>query len=322
MMTSRAFVHRIPARVVRKADTLLEALPYLQLFRGKIVVVKYGGSVISHPALRRSILQDIVFLSVAGIRPVLVHGGGPEISRQMNRKGKPPRFVQGLRVTDGETLKVVVRALTGVNRMLVRELRALGARAQGLLGSESGLIRAEPYTIPGEDLGYVGMVTGVNTGPVQRLMALGVIPVVIPVGAGWDHTQYNVNADEAAAALAAGLRAEKFVLMTNVPGILTARKKAIEGLLAKSKPKTKETPEQIIRKKAIWKLISTLSIQQAQRLMRNGTIHGGMIPKARACIHAVEGGVRKTHMIDAEVPHGLLLEIFTDRGIGTEIVKR
>ncbi len=296
-MTSRASAHRIPAAVVRKADTLLEALPYLQSFRGKTVVVKYGGSVISDGILRRSILQDIVFMSVAGIRPVLVHGGGPEISRQMCRKGKPPRFVQGLRVTDAETLKMVVRALTGVNRMLVKELREMGARAQGLLGSESGLIRAEPYTVPGEELGFVGMVTGVNTGPVQRLLALGVIPVVVPVGAGWDHQAFNINADEAAAALAAALKAEKFVLMTNVPGILTRR----------------DDPRS---------LLSTLTSGRAQELIRRGVIGGGMIPKARACMHALQGGVRKTHMINAEVPHGLLLEIFTDQGIGTEIVRQ
>lgn len=296
-MSSRIAVHRIPAAVIRKADTLLEALPYLQSFRGKTVVVKYGGSVISDAALRRAILQDIVFMSVGGIRPVLVHGGGPEISKQMSRKGRPPRFVQGLRVTDGETLKMVIRALTGVNRMLVEELRELGARAQGLLGSESGLIRAEPYTMTGEELGYVGMVTGVNPGPVQRLLALGVIPVVIPVGAGWDHQAYNVNADEAAAALAAGLKAEKFVLMTDVAGILTRR----------------DDPRSFL---------STVSAGRARELIRKGVIRGGMIPKARACMNALQGGVRKTHMIDAEVPHGLLLEIFTDQGIGTEIVRR
>ena len=288
--------HQIPPAVVRKADTLLEALPYLQAFRGKIVVVKYGGSVISDTGLRRSILQDIVFLSVAGIRPVLVHGGGPEISKQMSRKGKAPRFVQGLRVTDAETLKMVIRSLTGVNRMLVKELRALGARAQGLLGSESGLIRAEKYSLPGADLGWVGKVTGVNTGPVQRLLALGVIPVVIPVGAGWNNQPYNVNADESAAAVAAGLRAEKFVLMTDVPGIMRTNGARRE-------------------------LVTALTTQKAKELMRKGVILGGMIPKATACMHALEGGVRKTHMIDARVPHGLLLEIFTDQGIGTEMVR-
>lgn len=259
--------------------------------------MKYGGSVISDDNLRTSILKDLVFLSVTGIRPVLVHGGGPEISKQMNRKGKPPRFVQGLRVTDAGTLKMVIQTLTGVNRMLVKELRGLGARAQGLLGSESGLIRAEPYTIPGEELGFVGKVTGVNTGPAQRLLALGVIPVVIPVGAGWDHQAYNVNADEAAAALAAGLKAEKFVLMTDVPGIMTGKGPSKE-------------------------LQSILGAKKAEELMLKAEIMGGMIPKTKACIHALEGGVRKTHIIDAAIPHALLLEIFTDKGIGTEIVRK
>lgn len=285
---------RIPVSVVRKADVLLEALPYLQAFRGRTFVIKVGGSSLCDAQKRRAILQDIVFLSTAGIRPVLVHGGGPEISRQMTRQGKAPRFVQGLRVTDAETLKTVIQALRRVNRMLVSELRAVGGRAQGLLGCESGLIRAEPYVIGGQELGFVGKVVGVNGGPIQRLLVLGVIPVLIPVGVSWDHQAYNVNADEAAAAMAAGLKAEKFVLMTNVPGIL-ARLHDHRSLL------------------------STATIRQARGLIEKEAISGGMIPKARACIHAVQGGVRKTHIIDAEIPHALLLEIFTDRGIGTEI---
>ena len=281
---------------VRKADVLLEALPYLQAFRGKIFVIKYGGSALSNPARRRSILQDIVFFSVAGIRPVLVHGGGPEISQQMTKQGRPPKFVDGLRVTDAATLRVVIRALTQVNRRLVAELQSLGARAQGLLGSENGLIRAEKYTPPEADLGFVGMVTGINTGPVQRLLALGVIPVGVPVGAGWDNQAYNVNADEAAASLAATLKAEKFVMVTNVPGILTSQNNSAS-------------------------LISTLTVAKARQLIQRRVISGGMIPKTKACIHALQGGVRKTHMIDAAAPHGLLLEIFTDQGIGTEIIR-
>ena len=283
--------------VIQKADILLEALPYLQAFRGKTVVIKYGGSAIGDPAKRRSLLQDIVFLSVAGIRPVLVHGGGPNISKQMTSKGKAPRFVQGLRVTDASTLKLVIKALSGVNQLLVKEVRALGARAQGVSGLDGGLIKAEPFTIPGEDLGFVGKVNGVNTGPVQRLLALGVVPVVMPVGSGWDHQAYNINADEAAAALAAALKAEKFVMVTDVPGILRQSNNRHS-------------------------LISTATIKQIGRLTQQGIISGGMIPKTKACIHALEGGVRKTHMIDVAVPHGLLLEIFTQQGIGTEIVAR
>ena len=288
---------KIPAAVIKKADILLEALPYLQAFRGKTVLIKYGGSAIGDPAKRRALLQDIVFLSGAGIRPVLVHGGGPNISKQMTSNGKPPLFVQGLRVTDATTLKLVIKALSEVNHVLVKELKALGARAQGVSGLESGLIRADQYTIAGEDLGFVGKVSGVNTGPVQRLLALGVIPVVMPVGSGWDHQAYNINADEAAAAMAAALKAEKFVLITDVPGILR-------------QAENRRT------------LISTATVKQIGRLTRQGVISGGMIPKTKACIHALEGGVRKTHMIDVTVPHGLLLEIFTQQGIGTEIVAR
>ncbi len=289
-------VKQIPAAVIKKADILLEALPYLQAFRGKTFVIKYGGSALADPAKRRALLQDLVFLSVAGIRPVLVHGGGAEISKQMNRRGRAPRFVQGLRVTDASTLKLVTKALGGVNQRLVKELRGLGARAQGLSGAEAKIIRAEQVSIPGEDLGFVGTVHGVSTGPIQRLLVLGVIPVVVPLGAGWDHQTYNINADEAAAALAAGLKAEKFVLVTDVPGILR-------------RPNNRSS------------LLSTVTSGQVARLIRTGVVSGGMIPKTKACVHALHGGVKKTHMIDIAVPHGLLLEIFTDLGIGTQIVR-
>lgn len=288
--------HEKLASVVRKADVLLEALPYFQKFRGKTVVVKYGGSALGDPAKRKSILLDIMLLSLAGLRPVLVHGGGSAISKQMTTNGKPPRFVQGLRVTDSATLKLVTKALTQVNQLLVKELKDLGARAQSVKGWDD-VIRAEKYSINGEDLGFVGTVTGVNIGAVQRMLVLGAIPVVLPIGAGWDHQLYNINADETAAALAGALKAEKFVLVTDVPGVLK-----------KQGPRTS--------------LISTLTIQQVGKLINTGVIGGGMIPKTKACIHALKGGVKKTHMIDVAIPHGLLLEIFTDQGIGTEIIRK
>lgn len=275
----------------------MEALPYLQAFRGKTFVIKYGGSALSDPVKRRGILQDIVFMSVAGIRPVLVHGAGPEISKQVALRGKNPRFVQGLRVTDRTTLRVVAKTLAQVNRRLVQELKALGARAQGVSGTEGGLLRAEKFTLAGENLGFVGTVTSVNPGPIQRLLVLGVIPVVIPMGTGWDNQLYNINADQAAASLAAGLKAEKFVLVTDVPGILKQP----------SNPRS---------------LISSVTVKGAEQWVKKGVICGGMIPKTLACIEALTGGVKKTHMIHVAVPHGLLLEIFTDRGIGTEITAR
>ncbi|MBI1953521.1 MAG: acetylglutamate kinase [Candidatus Omnitrophica bacterium] len=283
--------------VVAKADVLLEALPYLQAFRGKTFVVKFGGNALANDEARRLILQDIAFLSIAGIRPVLVHGGAPEITRQMSRKGRKPRWVQGLRVTDRQTLEVVERSLRKINHRLVAELKTLGARAQGLKGYEAGLIRAERHTLPGVDLGFVGKVTGVSPGAIQRLLVLGVIPVVVPLASGWDGQWYNVNADYAASALASALKAEKFVLVTDVPGILLKRQDAQS-------------------------LISTLTIARAKALIRRGTIDSGMIPKTEACIAALRGGARKTHLVDVRTPHALLLEIFTDRGIGTEIVKR
>ncbi len=287
---------KIPKEVILKADVLLEALPYLQAFRGKTFVIKYGGSALADPKQRRAILQDIVFFSVAGIRPVLVHGGGPEISKLMAKSGKAPKFIQGLRVTDASTLKMVMNALKGVNQSLISEIRQLGGRAQGLMGWESDLLRAEKKIVPEGDLGFVGKVTGVNTGPIQRLLALGAIPVVVPLGAGWDGQAYNINADEAASALAAALKAEKFVLVTDVPGILT-------------NPKNLKS------------LLTTVTETKALALIKKGVISGGMIPKTKACINALEGGVKKTHMIDVEIPHGLILEIFTDKGIGTEITQ-
>lgn len=279
-----------------KADVLVEALPYLQAFRDKVFVIKYGGSALGDPALRRGLLQDLVFMSVVGIRPVLVHGGGPDISQRMAAAGLEPRFVDGLRVTDAQTLHVVVEALQGLNRTLVKELIGFGGRAVGFANAAKTPLTAKRLTVRGEDLGFVGDIVEVHPAPVLSAARRGALPVVWPLGKDRTGQLYNINADQAAADLAAALRAEKLVLVTDVRGILR-------------KPGNPES------------LVPSITVPEVDGLIARGVVVTGMIPKARACVHALKHGVRKTHMVDIKIPHGLLLEIFTDRGIGTEIVK-
>jgi len=280
-----------------KADVLVEALPYLQAFREKVFVIKYGGSALGDPALRRGLLQDLVFMSVVGIRPVLVHGGGSDISQRMAAAGQEARFVDGLRVTDAETLHVVVEALQGLNRTLVKELIALGGRAVGLAHTAKTPLTAKRLTIRGQDLGFVGEIIAVHPAPVLSAARRGVIPVVWPLGKDRAGRLYNINADQAAADLAAALHAEKLVLVTDVRGILR-------------QPGSVES------------LIPSVTVREVDALIAEGVVVKGMIPKARACVHALKHGVRKTHIVDIKVPHGLLLEIFTDRGVGTEIINK
>lgn len=283
--------------VIGKASVLLEAMPYLQSFREKIFVIKAGGAALQLEDARKQLLQDILFLSLAGIRPVLVHGGGAEISQKLRTEGRTPEFVEGLRVTDEATLSVVAQTLWRVNRQLVSELKRLGGNASGLSGERDRILEAVRLTLNGRDIGFVGKIRKVNPQPIHRFLQAGKIPVVIPLARGSDGQTYNVNADQAAACMASALKAEKFVLITDVKGIL----------------KDGKDPRSFI---------STASAHQVERFIQQGIIKGGMIPKTRACIQALRLGVKKTHMIDLKIPHGLLLEIFTDRGIGTEIVVR
>lgn len=279
---------------IRKADILIEAIPYIRAFRGKIIVAKYGGSAIDNPAAMRGILQDLIFLSEVGIRSVLVHGGGPAINRLLAEGGKKAEFIDGLRVTDAETIKVVDAALNEVNHRLVTQVQALGGHAVGLT-SKQKVIAAEPH-VKAAQLGFVGSVAWVQTGLIRRVFTKHGIPVIAPVGVGQGQL-FNINADDVACEVAASLRAEKLVLLTNVRGILRQA----------SDPAS---------------LISTLSIKETKTLMQRGVIQEGMIPKVGACVTALKRGVKKTHIIDGKIPHGILLEIFTDKGIGTEIVKR
>ncbi|MBI4341977.1 MAG: acetylglutamate kinase [Candidatus Omnitrophica bacterium] len=278
---------------IRKADILIEAIPYIQAFRGKVIVVKYGGSAVDNPAAMRGILQDLVFLTEVGIRSVLVHGGGPAINRKLSAGGRQSRFVDGLRVTDAHTIRVVNKALEEINRRLVHQVRSLGGQAVGITPRQK-VIAAEPHP-RAASLGYVGSVAWVQNGVVRRILLRHAIPVLSPVGVGHGKL-YNINADEVASEVAASLRAEKLVLLTNVRGILQQA----------------DDPSS---------LLSTVSVKDTKTLVRRGVISSGMIPKVNACTHALRRGVKKTHIIDASIPHAMLLEIFTKQGIGTEIVR-
>jgi acetylglutamate kinase len=280
---------------IRKADVLIEALPYIKKFHKKVIVIKYGGSIMSEAKIRNGVLEDIVFLNFMGLRTILVHGGGPNISDRMRASGKKTEFVEGMRVTDEETLKLVEEELQVLNEMIVKELNELGAKATGLNGKNDDLIQVEKKKTK-IDIGLVGNIKEINTGLLNEELKKDRVVVVLPMGRGKDKKTYNVNADEAAASIAASLEAEKFVLMTNV-----------KGIMRNAEDKNS--------------FISTLTVQEVNGLIENKIIQQGMIPKVNACVVAINGGVKKTHIIDARTPHGLLLEIFTDKGIGTEIVR-
>jgi len=280
---------------IRKADVLIEALPYIKKFHKKVVVIKYGGSILGEEKIRKGVLEDIVFLNFMGLRPVLVHGGGPNISERMRAQGKKTEFVEGMRVTDEETLKLVEEELLVLNELIIKELSDLGAKAIGLNGKENELIQVEKKKAK-IDIGLVGQIKNINTELLNEELKKDKVVVVLPMGKGKDKKTYNVNADEVASSIASAMLAEKFVLLTNVKGIMRNAEDNAS-------------------------FISTLTEKEARNLMENKIIQQGMIPKVSACIDALNGGVKKTHIIDARIPHGLLLEIFTDKGIGTEIIK-
>ena len=280
---------------IRKADVLIEALPYIKRFHKKVIVIKYGGSILGDEKIRTGVLEDIVFLNFMGLRPILVHGGGPNISDRMRATGKKTEFVEGMRVTDEETLKLVEEELLVLNKLIVKELDELGAKAIGLNGKEDDLIQVEKKKTK-VDLGLVGHIKGINTELLNDELKKDKIVVVLPMGIGKDKKTYNVNADEVAASIAANMQAEKFVLLTNVKGIM----------------RNAEDPNSFI---------STLTVDEINGLIENKIVQTGMIPKVMACVEALNGGVKKTHVVDARTPHGLLLEIFTDQGIGTEIIR-
>ena len=283
----------------RRATILIEALPYIRIFQGKRIVIKYGGSAMTDSSLKECFAEDVALLSFVGLKPIIVHGGGPQIGELLTKIGKESRFVQGLRVTDEETMDVVEMVLVAkVNKDVVSMITRHGAQAVGVSGRDGSLIRARkarPAKLADgdEDLGLVGEVDAINAELISSLEEKGFIPVIAPVGAGPDGKPYNINADTAAGALSAALAAEKFVLLTDVPGVLDPR----------------------------GDLISSLSEEEAERLIRDEVASGGMIPKLTCCLGALRGGVPKAHIIDGRVPHALVLEVLTDQGIGTEIVR-
>jgi len=279
---------------IKKADILIEAIPYIKAFKDNVIVIKYGGSAMDDAASRQSLLRDIIFMNTVGIMPVLVHGGGPAISHKLKQLGKNVKFVGGKRVTDEHTIKIVDRILTKINKEIVQEIISLGGAARSLLAKRNNLVLAKCQN---PKLGFVGAPVLINTRFITRILKKGFIPVISSVGRGeCDGKLYNINADDVAASISSALKARKFVLFTNVDGIL----------------KDKSDQDS---------LLSTLTISQAERLIDNGTISEGMIPKVSACIEALMAGVKKAHIIGAYVPHSLLLEIFTKKGVGTEIIK-
>lgn len=279
--------------LVHKAEVLIEALPYIRTFFGKTFVIKYGGSAMTDPALKKAVMLDIILLKYVGVNPVVVHGGGPEISAWMAKVGKEPKFVDGLRVTDEETMEIVQMVLAGkVNKEIVSLLNRYGGKAIGLSGHDGNLIISRQHA---GNLGYVGEVETINSDLLHLLNKEGYIPVIASIGAGFDGESYNINADAVAGDLASSLKADKLIMLTDV-----------EGIFADEKDPSS--------------LISSLEIQRARHMIREGRISGGMIPKVEACITALENGVARTHIVDGRSKHSLLLEIFTDQGIGTMVV--
>jgi acetylglutamate kinase len=279
------------------ADVLVEALPYFKQFVGKTVVVKYGGNAMLDEGLKSCVMQDIVLLNTIGVKVVLVHGGGPAINEMLEKVGKKSKFVDGLRYTDEETMSIVQMVLTGkVNKDIVGMLLQEGGQAVGLSGVDSGMLRAKKIDKDGKDLGLVGAVTEVHPEIIESLLGKGFIPVISTVALGeqGDTRRYNINADTAAAKIAVALKAEKFVQLTNVAGVL----------------KSLDDPKSLIQR---------IPMPTVPSLIENGTIAGGMIPKVECCMIALRGGVPRTHIIDGRVPHSLLIEMFSDRGIGTMI---
>ena len=277
----------------QRAEVLTQALPYIRQYSGKIVVVKYGGNAMINEQLKQQVMEDVVLLWLIGIRVVLVHGGGPEINRLMDRLGKKPEFVDGLRVTDKETIDIVQMVLAGkVNKSLVTLLERKGGNAMGLSGMDGRLIEA---TIKNPRLGYVGSITGVNIQPVLDLLEKGYIPVISTVGCDSEGNAYNINGDTAAAWVAGALGAERLIMMTDIAGIL-------------HDPKDPAS------------LIPELTISQAVKLFEEQVISGGMIPKVECCIDAIHMGVKKVIIMDGRVPHSILMELLTDEGAGTMVI--
>ena len=279
-----------------KAEVLIEALPYIQRFNRKIIVVKYGGSAMVDEELKKNVIKDVVLLKLVGFKPIIVHGGGKEISRWLGKVGMEPRFINGLRVTDENTMEVAEMVLNKVNKELVSMIESLGVRGVGISGKDGGLLKVERKLTGGQDIGYVGEVREANPKVLYDLLEKDFLPVVCPIGMDGDFHSYNINADDAASAIAESMNAEKLAFLTDIEGVYADR----------------EDPSS---------LISELTLEDAAKLISEGHVGGGMIPKLQNCIDAINNGVSRVHILDGRIPHCLLLEIFTNKGIGTAILK-
>lgn len=281
---------------VHKAEVLIEALPYIREFNGKKIVVKYGGSAMTDNKLKKSVMKDVALLKLIGFKPVLVHGGGKEISKWVKLSGIEPEFVNGLRVTDGKTMEIAEMVLNKVNKGLVQYMEGEGIRAIGISGKDGATIRVQKKIASGKDIGYVGEVTKVDTELLDTLIENDFVPVICPIGLGEDDNKsYNINADDAACAIASAIGAEKLVFLSDIEGVYRD-------------PMDPTT------------LISEMDIPEAKAFLASGNAGGGMLPKLQNCIHAIENGVSRVHILDGRIEHCLLLEFFTDKGIGTAIL--
>ena len=278
-----------------KAEVLIEALPYIQRFNRKIIVIKYGGSAMMNDELKKNVIADAVLLKLVGFKPIIVHGGGKEISRWVNKVGMEARFVNGLRVTDAPTMEIAEMVLNKVNKSLVQMVQELGVKAVGISGKDGGLLKVKKKYSNGEDIGFVGEITEVTPKILYDLLEKDFLPIVCSIGMDEDYNTYNINADDAACEIAKAVNAEKLAFLTDIEGVY----------------KDPEDPDT---------LISELTCEEAHVLIEEGFIGGGMLPKLNNCIEAIENGVSRVHILDGRIPHCLLLEIFTNKGIGTAIL--
>ncbi|MCR5785607.1 MAG: acetylglutamate kinase [Eubacterium sp.] len=280
---------------LEKASVLIEALPYIQRFNRKIIVVKYGGSAMTDEGLKKSVIEDVTLLKLVGFKPIIVHGGGKEISRWVSKVGMEPKFINGFRVTDEDTMEIVEMVLNKVNKSLVDKVLQLGVKAVGISGKDGGLLHVTKKYTDGKDIGYVGDVDCVDPKIIYDLLEKDFLPIIAPTGIDDDYNTYNVNADDAASAIAKAVKAEKLAFLSDVEGVY----------MDMDKPES---------------LISELRVSEAYKLIKDGIISGGMLPKINNCIDVVENGVQRVHILDGRIPHCLLLEIFTNKGIGTAIL--
>ena len=282
-------------QIMEKAQVLIEALPYIQRFNRKIIVVKYGGSAMVDEDLKKQVIQDVTLLKLVGFKPIIVHGGGKEISRWVGKVGKEPEFINGLRKTDAETMEIAEMVLNKVNKSLVSLVEGLGVLSIGISGKDGGLLKVKKKYSDGKDIGFVGEITEVNPKILYDLLEKDFLPIVCPIGMDEDSNSYNINADDAACAIARAVSAEKLAFLTDIEGVY-------------KDPDDKST------------LISELTVSDAKKLITDGFIGGGMLPKLNNCIDAIDNGVSRVHILDGRIAHCLLLEIFTNKGIGTVIL--